>query len=65
MVRCENSKTNKVIIKNNKILTSKKEKFLHGIGLDSIKSSIKKYNGELRIKNNEFKFITSIHIPFD
>lgn len=63
VVRCENSKTNKVIIKNNKILTSKKDKFLHGIGLDSIKSSIKKYNGELKIKNSEFKFITSIHIP--
>lgn len=65
VVRCENSKTNKVIIKNNKILTSKKNKFLHGIGLDSIKSSIKKYNGELKIKNSEFKFITSIHIPFE
>lgn len=65
VVRCENSKTNKVIIKNNKILTSKKDKFLHGIGLDSIKSSIKRYNGELKIKNSEFKFITSIHIPFD
>lgn len=65
VVRCENSKTNKVIIKNNKILTSKKNKFLHGIGLDSIKSSIKKYNGELKIENSEFKFITSIHIPFE
>lgn len=65
VVRCENSKTNKVIIKNNKILTSKKDKFLHGIGVDSIKSSIKKYNGELKIKNSEFKFITSIHIPFE
>ncbi len=64
VVRCENSKINKVIIKNNKILTSKKDKFLHGIGVDSIKSSIKKYNGELKIKNSEFKFITSIHIPF-
>lgn len=65
VVRCENSKTNKVIIRNNKILTSKKDKFLHGIGVDSIKSSIKKYNGELKIKNSEFKFITSIHIPFE
>ncbi|MGL5650793.1 MAG: sensor histidine kinase [Paraclostridium sp.] len=65
VVRCENSKTNKVIIRNNKILTSKKDKFLHGIGLDSIKSSIKKYNGELKIKNSKFKFITSIHIPFE
>ncbi|MGL5756689.1 MAG: sensor histidine kinase, partial [Paraclostridium sp.] len=63
VVRCENSKTNKVIIKNNKIFTSKKDKFLHGIGIDSIKSSIKKYDGELKIKDSESKFIATIHIP--
>lgn len=63
VVRCENSKTNKVIIKNNKIFTSKKDKFLHGIGIDSIKSSIKKYDGELKIKDSENKFIVTIHIP--
>jgi signal transduction histidine kinase len=65
VIRCENSKTNKVIIKNNKIFTSKKDKFLHGIGLDSIKSSIKKYNGELKIKGSESKFIATIHIPVE
>ncbi len=65
VVRCENSKINKVIIKNNKIFTSKKDKFLHGIGLDSIKSSIKKYNGELKIKDSEYKFIITIHIPVE
>ncbi|MCR8746248.1 sensor histidine kinase [Romboutsia lituseburensis] len=65
VVRCENSKTNELIIKNNKIFTSKKDKFLHGIGLDSIKSSIKKYNGELKIKDSESKFIATIHIPVE
>ncbi len=65
VVRCENSKINKVIIKSNKIFTTKKDKFLHGIGLDSIKSSIKKYNGELKIKDSEFKFIATIHIPVE
>lgn len=65
VIRCENSKTNKVIIKNNKIFTSKKDKFLHGIGIDSIKSSIKKYNGELKIKDSEYKFIATIHIPVE
>ena len=65
VVRCENSKTNKVIIKNSKIFTSKKDKFLHGIGIDSIKSSIKKYNGELKIKDSESKFIATIHIPVE
>lgn len=65
LVRCENSKINKVIIKNNKIFTSKKDKFFHGIGLESIKSSIKKYNGELKIKDNKYKFIATIYIPVE
>ncbi len=65
VVRCENSKTNKVIINNNKIFTSKKDKFLHGIGIESIKSSIKKYDGELKIKDSENKFIATIHIPVE
>ncbi len=65
VVRCENSKINKVIIKSNKIFTSKKDKFLHGIGLESIKSSIKKYNGELKIKDSEHKFIVTVHIPVE
>lgn len=65
VLRCENSKINKVIIKNNKIFTSKKDKFFHGIGLESIKSSIKKYNGELKIKDNKYKFIATIYIPVE
>ncbi|WP_243446401.1 sensor histidine kinase [Romboutsia weinsteinii] len=65
VVRCENSKNNKVIIKNNKIFTSKKDKFIHGIGIDSIKSSIKRYNGELKIKDSEYKFVATIHIPVE
>lgn len=65
VVRCENSKVNKVLLKDNKIFTSKKDKFLHGIGIESIKSSIKKYNGELKIKDSEYKFIATIHIPVE
>ncbi|WP_227451059.1 ATP-binding protein [Clostridioides sp. ES-S-0108-01] len=65
VVRFENSKINKVIIKSNKIFTSKKDKFFHGIGLESIKSSIKKYNGELKIRDSEHKFIVTVHIPFE
>ncbi|WP_228370453.1 sensor histidine kinase [Gottschalkia acidurici] len=65
VIRCENSKINKIIIKNNRIFTSKKDKFFHGIGIDSIKSSIKKYNGELKIKDSEYKFIATVHIPIE
>ncbi|MEG0856872.1 MAG: GHKL domain-containing protein [Terrisporobacter sp.] len=63
VIKCENSKTNQVVSKNNKIITSKKNKYLHGIGLESIKSSLKKYDGELDIQIEENKFISTIYIP--
>lgn len=65
VIRCENSKMNKVILKNNKIFTTKKDKFFHGLGLENIKSSVKKYEGELKIKNGDYKFIASIYIPIE
>ncbi|WP_242854249.1 sensor histidine kinase [Paraclostridium sordellii] len=65
VIRCENSKMNKVILKNNKIFTTKRDKFFHGLGLENIKSSVKKYDGELKIKNDDYKFISSIYIPIE
>lgn len=65
VIRCENSKTNKLEIKNSKIITSKKDKFIHGIGLKSVKSSLKKYNGDLEIEDFENKFLLQIYIPID
>ncbi|EPZ53353.1 sensor histidine kinase VirS domain protein [[Clostridium] sordellii ATCC 9714] len=56
---------NKVKIKNNKIITSKKDKFIHGIGLKSVKSSLKKYDGELEIENFESEFLLQIYIPIN
>ncbi|ETI93610.1 MAG: Sensor histidine kinase, partial [Intestinibacter bartlettii DORA_8_9] len=47
------------------IITSKKDKFLHGIGIDSIRSSVRKYNGELKIKDSDYKFVATIHIPLE
>lgn len=65
VIRCENSKVNKVLEKNNKFLTSKRDKFVHGIGIESIKSSLKKYGGELEIKTEKNKFIAIIYIPIE
>ncbi|CEO31832.1 sensor histidine kinase [Paraclostridium sordellii] len=65
VIRCENSKINKVKIKNNKIITSKKDKFIHGIGLKSVKSSLKKYDGELEIEDFESEFLLQIYIPIN
>ncbi len=63
VIKCENIKSNEVKIKSNKIFTSKKDKFLHGMGLESVKSSLKKYDGEFEINNIGNKFIIKIYIP--
>lgn len=63
VVKCENSKVNEVKIKKDKIITSKDNEKLHGIGLENIKSSVKKYNGDVDIKIEKNKFIISIYIP--
>lgn len=65
VIKCENSKNNEVKIKNKKIITSKKDKFLHGIGLTSVKSSLNKYNGDLEIIDEENKFLINIYIPLE
>lgn len=60
----ENTKINKVIQKNNNFITSKKDKYIHGIGIRNVKSVVKKYFGELIIENYENKFILKIMIPY-
>lgn len=49
--------------KNNKIKTDKKDPNLHGIGIKSIKTSVQKYDGEVFIDYQDYKFIVKIYIP--
>lgn len=65
VIKCENSKNSKLEMKDKKIVTTKKDKFLHGIGLKSVKSSLDKYNSELEIISDKNKFIINIYIPID
>lgn len=65
VIKCENNKINKIKIKNDKILTSKNNVFLHGIGLQSVKSSLKKYDGELKVIDEKIRFIIKICIPLE
>ena len=53
----------KLFIKKNRFITDKKDKFIHGIGLESVKSSISKYDGELNVEDLENKFLVKIYIP--
>lgn len=63
VIKCENSKINKVKFKNNNIKTDKKDHNLHGIGIKSIKTSVQKYDGEVFIDYQDCKFIVKIYIP--
>ncbi|MEF9992021.1 MAG: ATP-binding protein [Peptostreptococcaceae bacterium] len=63
VIRIENTKKNEVNIKNNNIKTDKKDTYLHGLGIKSVKDSVSKYNGEVVIDYSEDRFIMKIFIP--
>ncbi|MGL4911601.1 MAG: sensor histidine kinase [Romboutsia sp.] len=63
VIRVENTKQNKINIKNNYIKTDKKDTYLHGLGIKSVKDSVYKYNGEVVIDHSENSFIVKIFIP--
>ncbi|ROR21355.1 sensor histidine kinase YesM [Mobilisporobacter senegalensis] len=46
--------------KNGNIITTKLDKRMHGLGLESIKSAVEKYNGSVEIKNNNDLFQLNI-----
>ncbi len=62
-IKCENSKINKISGNKTSIITDKCNKFLHGIGISSIKSSVEKYDGNVEIDYTDNEFIICIYIP--
>lgn len=51
-----------VRIKNNRIVTTKKDKHNHGIGLDSVKSVVKKYQGDCELECKDGWFFIKIMV---
>ncbi|MDQ9825894.1 GHKL domain-containing protein, partial [Acinetobacter sp. 163] len=56
-------KVNPINIDKDNIITDKKDSFLHGIGISSIRNSVEKYNGNVEIKIEENRFVMIIYIP--
>ncbi|MEG2057978.1 MAG: ATP-binding protein [Romboutsia sp.] len=56
-IKIENSKVNDINVKNNKFITSKKDKSMHGLGLKNIKDTVYKYNGGIKIDFDDNKFV--------
>lgn len=65
VLKCENSKVNSITINKNRLLTDKMDKFIHGIGIQSIKSSLEKYDGEILFEDDKEKFTVNIFIPLN
>ncbi|MGL5714066.1 MAG: ATP-binding protein [Paraclostridium sp.] len=63
VIRMENTKQNKINMKNNFIKTDKTDTYTHGLGIKSVKDSVYKYNGEVVIDYSENSFIIKIFIP--
>lgn len=63
VMKIENSKFNNIEIKNGNLLTYKEDKLTHGIGIDNVKNTIDKYDGEIDINYDNKQFVVKILIP--
>jgi hypothetical protein len=63
VINIENSKINKVLKRKKCIITDKKDKFVHGIGIKNIKATVSKYDGEVNINYTDEKFLLTVMIP--
>ena len=59
-IHIENSHCSKITLVNGKIVTSKKDTAMHGIGLRSIDTVVQKYDGLLEVDYTDEKFIIDI-----
>lgn len=62
-INIKNSYNEKIKVKDGNFITSKKDKENHGIGIESVKKSIKKYDGNIKISYEKKEFSVSIIIP--
>lgn len=51
-----------IINQKQKFITTKEDKLNHGIGLENVRSTVKKYDGDMRISQENERFIVSINI---
>ena len=63
--KIENSKTNKIKRAGSRFITEKKDDFVHGIGIRSIETSAKAYDGDVVIDYDDDKFMIKILIPLN
>ena len=65
IIKCENSKVNRIEIEEDEIITSKEDNFKHGIGLTNILGAINKYEGEMTTDYTKTVFKLVVLIPLN
>lgn len=63
VILIDNSYSGQLKIKDGGLLTTKKDKTSHGLGLKNVERSVSRYDGELRIDHSENSFSISVVIP--
>ena len=51
-----------IINQKQKFITTKEDKLNRGIGLENVRMTVKKYDGDMRISQENERFIVSINI---
>ena len=64
VVLIENTKVNEVKQRKTLLLTSKKTSYMHGIGLNNVKKTVKKYLGQINFSYSKNDFTVKIMIPY-
>ena len=59
---CNSYNMESSINQKQKFITTKEDKLNHGIGLENVRKTVKKYDGDMRIAQENEKFIVSINI---
>ncbi|MDK2802086.1 MAG: GHKL domain-containing protein [Oscillospiraceae bacterium] len=60
----DNSFDGNLIVKKDKLKTTKSAYTNHGMGIDNVEKSLKNYGGEIRIKHTDKIFSVSVIIPY-
>lgn len=65
LIQTENPYIGKINEENGKLLTTNLDKKNHGIGLQSVKKVVERYNGTMDIRYNNYVFSTSLLVYLD
>ena len=64
-IKVENAANGELMKQNKKMHTTKKDKTMHGIGLQSVRSSVDRYQGDIIFDSRDHVFVASVVLCLD